>query len=525
MKLEIRNLTFAYNAEPVLKGICLDANPSVTALIGPNAAGKTTLLKCLCRILQGEGQILLDGKDLQSYEKDDLIRNIAFLPQDASGDAALTVFEAVLLGRVNSLGWRVGAHDLSLTMQMLVRLGLGDLAHKSLHQLSGGQKQMVAIAQAIVRMPKVLLMDEPTNSLDLKHQLELFELVSSITSDHGMTTIVAIHDLNLAARYAQNLVLMHGGLIAAIGKPAAVITREMLATVYGIKARVSIDEKGIPQVIPISSVRRNSTEKECDNMTITNEIPQEYMSDPVKKGVKEYWDYGSKFYDGVPGLGKEDERRLWKEVLAKTIGDAPQQVLDVGTGTAFIALVLAELGHQVTGVDFSEKMLEVARQKTAEFQETIKIMEGDVERLPFDQPSFDYVTARYVLWTLPNPEKAIREWMRVLKPGGRVVIIDGLWETKGILQHICRLNLKVYRLLKFGKHPFTDWYKKDLSLQLPHPKGVKLEEIRQYMNKAGLTDISVTNLDPIRKVQKKHMPWYLKRAFGHPTYLLVGKAS
>jgi len=200
-------------------------------------------------------------------------------------------------------------------------------------------------------------------------------------------------------------------------------------------------------------------------------------------------------------------------------------VLDVGTGTGFIALLLAELGHQVTGVDFSAKMLEVARQKTAEFLKTLKILEGDVERLPFDDHSFDGVTARYILWTLPDPEKAIREWIRLLKPGGGLVIIDGLWETKGILQHICKFNLKMYRLLKFGKRPFTNRYKKDLSLQLPHPTGVKMEEIKRYMINAGLTDISVTDLEKVRKAQRKHLPWYLKCAYDYPTYLLMGKAS
>jgi len=116
---------------------------------------------------------------------------------------------------------------------------------------------------------------------------------------------------------------MHRGNIVATGKPAAVINQDMLETVYGIRARVSIDEKGLPQIIPISSVRSNGTGNKRGNMQETKEVMEEFASDPVKRGVKEYWDYGSKFYDAAPGLGKEDERRLWKEVLAKTIGDAP----------------------------------------------------------------------------------------------------------------------------------------------------------------------------------------------------------
>jgi ubiquinone/menaquinone biosynthesis C-methylase UbiE len=251
---------------------------------------------------------------------------------------------------------------------------------------------------------------------------------------------------------------------------------------------------------------------------------EELLSDPVKREVKEYWDYSSKIYDKSPGTGTEEEERLWKEELTKAIGSVPLEVLDVGTGTGYMALLLAELGHQVTGIDFSDQMLAVARQKTAAWREKVKLFQGDVEQLPFGNGSFDCVNARFVLWTLPDPEKAIREWIRVLKPGGRAVIIDGLWETKGILQHIAHFNMKVYWLLKSG-HFFRYRYKKDLSHQLPHPKGVTMEEIRRYMLNAGLTDISVTDLEPLRKARRNHLPWYVKSVSDHPTYLLTGKTA
>ena len=256
MKLEVRHLTFGYRTVPVLKNVCIDAEPMVTAVIGPNAAGKSTLLKCLSGILKPEGSILLDGKDLKEYKSDDLLQAVSYLPQDSSSNAALTVFEAVLLGRLNSLSWTVTDEDLSLTLDALEKLGIEGLAKRPLNELSGGQKQMVSIAQSIVRKPAVLLMDEPTNSLDLQHQLELFDLIRTITKDTNMTTVVALHDLNLAARYGDRIVLLNYGMVEATGSPESVITEEMIRNVYGVNARVTIDNEGIPQIIPINSVRR-----------------------------------------------------------------------------------------------------------------------------------------------------------------------------------------------------------------------------------------------------------------------------
>ncbi|MGD6851766.1 MAG: ABC transporter ATP-binding protein [Candidatus Bathyarchaeia archaeon] len=262
MKLEVKNLTFAYQSTPVLNGICMEAEQMVTALIGPNAAGKSTLLKCMSGLLKSNnskkqaGSILLDGRDTKVYTRDDFLRAVSYLPQDAPCSSALTVFEAVLLGRMNSLGWKVSDEDLKLALDAMEKLGIEGLAKRSMGELSGGQKQMVSIAQSIIRKPAVLLMDEPTNSLDLQHQLELFELIKMITKENKMTTVVALHDLNLAARYADKIVLMNLGKIEATGKPESVITVDMIRNIYGVNARVMTDDEGIPQVIPIKSARK-----------------------------------------------------------------------------------------------------------------------------------------------------------------------------------------------------------------------------------------------------------------------------
>jgi iron complex transport system ATP-binding protein len=256
VKLEAKHLSFRYRVDSVLNDLCIKAEPMVTAVIGPNAAGKSTLLKCLCGILKPEGSILLDGKDLKAYKNGDLLQAVSYLPQDSSSNAALTVFEAVLLGRLNSLSWTVADEDLSLTLDALEKLGIEDLAKAPLNELSGGQKQMVSIAQSIAKKPAVLLMDEPTNSLDLQHQLELFDLIRTITKDTDMTTVVALHDLNLAARYGDRIVLLNHGMVEATGSPESVITEEMIRAVYGVNARVTLDDEGIPQVIPINSIRK-----------------------------------------------------------------------------------------------------------------------------------------------------------------------------------------------------------------------------------------------------------------------------
>lgn len=263
MNLRIKDLEFGYNSKKVLSGVCLDLQAEVSALIGPNGAGKSTLLKCLSGFLKSDGEIWVDDEALKNIPRKELIRKIGYLPQDFPGAVSITVFEAVLLGRVHTLGWRIQNEDLTAALETLTALGIEHLAHRRLNELSGGQRQMVSIGQALVRQPEILVMDEPTNSLDIQHQLELFELIRCVTKSRRMTTILALHDLNLAARFSDNVVLLHQGKIRAAGKATEVITKEMLEEVYGIHARVMIDQDGVPQIFPISSAPRNKAALEC----------------------------------------------------------------------------------------------------------------------------------------------------------------------------------------------------------------------------------------------------------------------
>ncbi len=256
MVLSVRNLRFSYGSVAVLKGVNLKAvSGDITALIGPNAAGKSTLLKCIAGMLRPEGEVLVGGRSITDLSSEELSRCVGYLPQANFSSAALRVFEVVLLGRVHSLSWRVSEEDFDIVSDVLVELDIENLASRYIGELSGGQQQMVAIAQALVRKPDILLLDEPTNSLDLKNQLEVFEVVREITVKRGLITLMAMHDLNLAARYADSFVVINGGRVCVEGDSRTVITPGMVGSIYGINASVYIDEDGVPQVNPKGILR------------------------------------------------------------------------------------------------------------------------------------------------------------------------------------------------------------------------------------------------------------------------------
>ncbi|MCC7105672.1 MAG: ABC transporter ATP-binding protein [Chloroflexi bacterium] len=257
MKIRVEGLRFSYGATPVLCGIDLEEIPSgrVTAIIGPNAAGKSTLFKCIAGLLRPEGRVLLDDQTPEAIGRAAYRRLVSYLPQEYPSTAALTVFEAVLLARQRSASWFVADADLARASAVLQELGLQDLSLRHLHELSGGQRQLVAVAQALAREPRALLLDEPTSSLDLQRQLELLAVVRSLAHDRGVTVAIALHDLNLAARYADLLVVLHSGRVRAAGSAERVLTEPLLRDVYGVEARVQSDETGVPVVTALRSVR------------------------------------------------------------------------------------------------------------------------------------------------------------------------------------------------------------------------------------------------------------------------------
>lgn len=237
MTLRIRKLSFAYPRKPVLHSV--DAGPIkrgvLTALIGPNAAGKSTLFRCITGLLpRYTGRIALDGEALEPLSPRQRVKRITFMPQFFAANAALSVFDVVLLARKSLSGWSVEKTDIDAVASVLDSFGIGHLSEAEIGALSGGQQQMVSVCQALVREPSVFLFDEPTSALDLKHQLEIMTAIARETRRRNIVTLVALHDLNLAARFAGHALLMCEGRIVADGPPEHVLAHDALAETYGV---------------------------------------------------------------------------------------------------------------------------------------------------------------------------------------------------------------------------------------------------------------------------------------------------
>lgn len=261
--IRVENMSFGYAKDRMIfSDLSLRFHARVNAIIGPNAAGKSTFLKCLFGLLPASGKILCNDRDLQRMSHEEKMARIAYLPQEETKAGGFTVFEAVLLGRLPRLHWKVTAEDTDAVMEVLSLLHLEQLSLVPFARLSGGQQKLVSIAQTLVRKPQIVLMDEPTNSLDLQKQLELCETVRSISRTYGITFIIVLHDLGLAARFADEAFVFSpwGGLYAH-GKPSDVIHTAMLREVYGVDAEVLQDETGIPIVAARASLRTAGGEK------------------------------------------------------------------------------------------------------------------------------------------------------------------------------------------------------------------------------------------------------------------------
>ncbi|AKH20579.1 ABC transporter ATP-binding protein [Sedimenticola thiotaurini] len=251
MTLRVERLTFGYPDKPVLRSVNTGDLPvgRLTALLGPNAAGKSTFFRCVAGLQQPQaGQVLLAGNDLHAATRAELIRDVCYMPQSFSSNAALTVFEVVLLARKQLQDWRVHDDDVSAVSHLLLRFGIQHLAERYIAELSGGQQQMVALCQAMVRRGRLFLLDEPTSALDLRHQLEVMQTLREITREREAVTIAAMHDLNLAARFADHILLMEEGRVVASGATDDVLCSSELARTYGVDIELQRSRDGVYMV-------------------------------------------------------------------------------------------------------------------------------------------------------------------------------------------------------------------------------------------------------------------------------------
>ncbi|HWQ66685.1 MAG TPA: class I SAM-dependent methyltransferase [Methanospirillum sp.] len=220
----------------------------------------------------------------------------------------------------------------------------------------------------------------------------------------------------------------------------------------------------------------------------------------VKENVRTYWNERSKTFDNDVGHGAdENEKRLWKQYLSEIIGSEPKKVLDVGTGTGMIATTLAELGHIVTGIDLGEKMMEIARRKAELLNLQITFMLGDAEGPDFPDNTFDCVICRHLLWTLPHPDTAIREWSRVCRPGGLIIAIDGHTRPHDYFPNPEEAGLEN---LNDQQKLWYQMYSRDVVDQLPLKYDMSVDFLKSYFSNLHLTGVQHKHIDEISEYQK-----------------------
>jgi iron complex transport system ATP-binding protein len=251
--LEAGDLRAGYGRKRVLDGITLPRmNPGeITALVGPNAAGKTTLLRVLARLLPASGRIVLGTDDLLHVGRVQHAATVTYMPQALPQQVALTVFESVMSALMSTPDSLPGGKTEAMrrTGAVLERLEIADLAMTSLDQMSGGQRQLASLAQAVVREPRILLLDEPTSALDMHHSHNVMRLTRDLARERGMIVVMVLHDLTLACRWADRIILMCDGAVVTSGTPQAAITPQTLGAVYQVKARVERCSNGFLQVM------------------------------------------------------------------------------------------------------------------------------------------------------------------------------------------------------------------------------------------------------------------------------------
>ncbi|SDK32775.1 iron complex transport system ATP-binding protein [Actinopolyspora mzabensis] len=266
-RLCARDLSLGYGERVVVDGLDLDVvDGTITGVIGPNGCGKSTLLRALGRLLRPKrGSVLLDGEPIHRMSTKEVARRLGLLPQSPVAPEGLCVADLVARGRHPHQSWyrQWSGEDESAVAEALALTGIGDLADRSVDELSGGQRQRAWLSMALAQGTDLLLLDEPTTYLDLSHQVDVLELIGRLHTESGRTVVMVLHDLNLAARYADRLVAMSEGEIAAQGPPGEVLTERLLHEVFDLRARVIPDPvTGTPMVVPAGGRQARGPEPE-----------------------------------------------------------------------------------------------------------------------------------------------------------------------------------------------------------------------------------------------------------------------
>ncbi|SCY94672.1 heme ABC transporter ATP-binding protein [Alkaliphilus peptidifermentans] len=264
------NLTFKYDESTIIDNISFEIEKkSFVTIIGPNGSGKSTLLKLLAANLEPEkGTIILNDNELNDYSTKSLAKEMAVVPQETNISYDFTVYDIVLMGRNPHIKRfkKESPQDLSIVKEAMEATNTWYLRDRNINEISGGERQRVIIAKAIAQEPKVILLDEPTSSLDIHHQIEVLDLLKTLNKEKGVTIVAVLHDMNLAARYSGEIILMHKGNLITMGKTEAVMTVEILQQAYEMEMVIERNSyTGCLQIHPISLIKR---QKELKNVGV-----------------------------------------------------------------------------------------------------------------------------------------------------------------------------------------------------------------------------------------------------------------